>query len=578
MIVAGIGLAVSVTATWYLSLLSQRVAAPLPRPGRDRARSRTSPSCRPRCRRSSTTSAPSTSTGWRCCAIRCSRSTTCSCRCSRRSGGCSAWRSRRCCSASIDPGAGAAAVRRCPRSGSATWRPAVERRAEESVDRQRPARPGTCSCSAPLRRRPRRCASPNTGDWLVSERRAAWERWYAPVSKVRWRPRRGTPLAWAIFAGAYVGAIVYVATGLDRAVGDVVLVLAAGNRLARVRRRDGRRARLPPRLLARLVAAADVARGLRRGHRRVGRRRRHADAADRRDRLRARVVQLSRAPIAWCSTTSHCSCRPGAVVAVVGENGAGKSTLVKLLAGCTRRRSGGSRSTASTWPTSHTDEWRARLAGAFQDFYRFELHAQQTRRRRRPAAPRRPRARRARRSAGPARDDVIERLAYGLETQLGPSWDEGARSASGSGRSWRWPVGSCATRRCCWCSTSRPPRSTPRPSTRCSSGSPRRRGAHADTGRVTVLVSHRFSTVRMADLIVVMDGAHVVEVRQPRRVDGARWSVRGTVRHPGCRVRLIARRHTGGGTDLPQTREVAGTIGRGSGRRRRSRSSTATGR
>ena len=31
-------------------------------------------------------------------------------------------------------------------------------------------------------------------------------------------------------------------------------------------------------------------------------------------------------------------------------------------------------------------------------------------------------------------------------------------------------------------------------------------------GRVTLLVSHRFSTVRMADLIVVMDGAKVVEV------------------------------------------------------------------
>jgi ATP-binding cassette subfamily B protein len=30
-------------------------------------------------------------------------------------------------------------------------------------------------------------------------------------------------------------------------------------------------------------------------------------------------------------------------------------------------------------------------------------------------------------------------------------------------------------------------------------------------GRITILVSHRFSTVRMADLIVVLDGAHVVE-------------------------------------------------------------------
>ena len=33
-----------------------------------------------------------------------------------------------------------------------------------------------------------------------------------------------------------------------------------------------------------------------------------------------------------------------------------------------------------------------------------------------------------------------------------------------------------------------------------------------DTGRVTILVSHRFSTVRMADLIVVLDGSHVAEV------------------------------------------------------------------
>jgi ATP-binding cassette subfamily B protein len=30
-------------------------------------------------------------------------------------------------------------------------------------------------------------------------------------------------------------------------------------------------------------------------------------------------------------------------------------------------------------------------------------------------------------------------------------------------------------------------------------------------GRITVLVSHRFSTLRMADLIVVLDGSRVVE-------------------------------------------------------------------
>ena len=40
----------------------------------------------------------------------------------------------------------------------------------------------------------------------------------------------------------------------------------------------------------------------------------------------------------------------------------------------------------------------------------------------------------------------------------------------------------------------------------------RRPRGQRDDGRITVLVSHRFSTVRMADLIVVLDGARVVEV------------------------------------------------------------------
>jgi ATP-binding cassette subfamily B protein len=34
----------------------------------------------------------------------------------------------------------------------------------------------------------------------------------------------------------------------------------------------------------------------------------------------------------------------------------------------------------------------------------------------------------------------------------------------------------------------------------------------SEDGRITILVSHRFSTVRMADLIVVLDGSRVVEV------------------------------------------------------------------
>ena len=37
-------------------------------------------------------------------------------------------------------------------------------------------------------------------------------------------------------------------------------------------------------------------------------------------------------------------------------------------------------------------------------------------------------------------------------------------------------------------------------------------GGAGNDGRITILVSHRFSTVRMADLIVVLDGARVAEI------------------------------------------------------------------
>jgi ATP-binding cassette subfamily B protein len=36
--------------------------------------------------------------------------------------------------------------------------------------------------------------------------------------------------------------------------------------------------------------------------------------------------------------------------------------------------------------------------------------------------------------------------------------------------------------------------------------------ASSDAGSITILVSHRFSTVRMADLIVVLDGSRLAEV------------------------------------------------------------------
>ncbi len=99
---------------------------------RSRSRSsRTSRGCRPRSRRSRTRSGPTTSTGSRCCATRCSCSTTCTCRCSRPAAGSCASASRSRCSMSIHPALALLAVFALPTVLTSTWRPAVERAAQE---------------------------------------------------------------------------------------------------------------------------------------------------------------------------------------------------------------------------------------------------------------------------------------------------------------------------------------------------------------------------------------------------------------------------------------------------------------
>ena len=82
------------------------------------------------------------------------------------------------------------------------------------------------------RRRRRKSASPASASSLVTERRLAWEHGYRPIAAVRWRSAMWHTLAWAIFAAAYVGAVVFVSSGLQAPASSVLLVLAAGARLS----------------------------------------------------------------------------------------------------------------------------------------------------------------------------------------------------------------------------------------------------------------------------------------------------------------------------------------------------------
>src|SRR5207237_3102344 len=63
----------------------------------------------------------------------------------------------------------------------------------------------------------------------------------------------------------------------------------------------------------------------------------------------------------------------GKVIAVVGENGAGKSTLVKLLGKLYEPTAGTIYVDDLPLGRMPAEAWRERLAGAYQDFFRFEL-------------------------------------------------------------------------------------------------------------------------------------------------------------------------------------------------------------
>src|SRR5260370_9799412 len=75
-------------------------------------------------------------------------------------------------------------------------------------------------------------------------------------------------------------------------------------------------------------------------------------------------------------------------------------------------------------------EWRSRLAGAFQDFFRFEFQARHTvGLGDLPRLDDEPAGSAAVERAGPG--DVVEGVPAALETQLGPKWPRGGEGRFG---------------------------------------------------------------------------------------------------------------------------------------------------
>jgi ATP-binding cassette subfamily B protein len=201
----------------------------------------------------------------------------------------------------------------------------------------------------------------------------------------------------------------------------------------------------------------------------------------------------------------------GKVIAIVGENGAGKSTLVKLLAKMYEPTSGSILVDDTPLARMPAPEWRARLAGAFQDFFRFEFRAAHTvglgdv-----PRVDDHPAVVAAVDRAGAA--DVLARLGSGLDTQLGPTWPNGVELSFGQWQKLALARGFMRDQPLLLVLDE--PTAALDAETEHALFERYAAAAHGASGegRITILVSHRFSTVRMADLIVVLDGSKLAEV------------------------------------------------------------------
>jgi len=406
---------------------------------------------------------------------------------------------------SIHPALALLAAFALPTVLTSAWRPGVERVVEErGAAANRLARHlFDLATTAPPGKEVR---VTRIGARLVAQRRAAWERWYGPVARARSRSALWHALAWAIFGAAYVGAVAFVASVLAAPPGDVLLVLAAGARLSAY--------------IGGTVGEIGFLRGIwLEGSRRLAWLEDYAAAQSRGadlpapERLRE-GIRFEHVCFAYPGTERlvlediDLRLAPGSVVAIVGENGAGKTTLVKLLCRLYQPTKGRILVDGAELARMPPDTWRSRLSGAFQDFYRFEFTLRHT-----VGVGDLPRlddqaavtAAVARAGAG----DVVQHLAAGLDTQLGPTWPEGVELSFGQWQKLALARGFMRERPVVLVLDE--PTAALDAETEHALFERYAAAAHGADDCVTILVSHRFSTVRMADFIVVLRGSRVIE-------------------------------------------------------------------
>jgi ATP-binding cassette subfamily B protein len=199
----------------------------------------------------------------------------------------------------------------------------------------------------------------------------------------------------------------------------------------------------------------------------------------------------------------------GRTVAVVGANGAGKSTLIKLLTGVHEPTGGEIVAAGTPLRDIAPAAWRSRLSGVYQDFAKLRLLVRET------VGVGSVRHIRDRTAVAGAIGRAGAPFADGLDTRLGATFG-GVEPSLG-----QWQRFALARSLMREGHGDLPPLCVvlDEPSAALDPLAEHELFEHfvgqvrdaTEAGAVTVLVSHRFTTVRMADLIVVLDDGRVAE-------------------------------------------------------------------
>jgi ATP-binding cassette subfamily B protein len=410
---------------------------------------------------------------------------------------------------SVHPALVVLAVFALPALIVSNWRGGVEHKARERLGQQeRRARQLFLVGLSPVQGKEVRVAG--LGRWLRTQRQEVWDERYRTLSRVGWVSAFARGGAMAVFGIALVGAAAFVGTTQDATAGEMMLVLVAGSRLSQYVGQAASDMHFfrtiwldCSRRLAWLedYAVADSGR----------------ETEDAPSVLRE-GVRLDQVSFTYPGTDKYVledvniEFPAGGVVAIVGENGAGKSTLVKLICGLYRPTSGRILIDGTDLRNMELAAWRQRLSGAFQDFFMFEYPVQQS------VGigdlPNIDSAEHVRAAVSRAgADRLVMELPQGLGTQLGVTWESGAGLSHGQWQ--RIALARAYMRKTPLVLVLDEPASALDAETEHALfdryAHAARDDQRAHTGGMTILVSHRFSTVQMADLILVIVGARIVE-------------------------------------------------------------------